>query len=255
MKIILKSTLIILLFSNTIFAQSVLFKNKVSYKETVNLGDGDWDIAYDLYFNNSISLYQQVYGNKDREEKLSEDGSTHVFIFATEKTASYYFFNINSNKIFFGEQIANNYYHFEEDVPIIKWKLINETKKIGGFNCKKAIGKFRGRTYTAWYTEEIPINAGPRKLKGLSGLILEVADDGGVYKAQAINISVGKEYDLGKKVAKINFQRKRLAIDQYAKKKHTEQKDLLNYTNSKLQSGEPLFRMEDQNKREFIELF
>ncbi|WCM41731.1 GLPGLI family protein [Flavobacterium sp. CBA20B-1] len=255
MKKIINIFLILFSLNYSAAAQTTTFKNKVTYKQTLNLGNGNWDVSYDLYFNKDISLYQQVYGKKDREVTHLEDGTISITEFATEKTANYYFSYLNSTKILFGEQIAYDYYHFEEDVPEIKWKLINETKKIGGFTCKKATGKFRGRNYTAWYTEEIPVNAGPWKLKGLTGLILEVADDKGVYKAQAINISLGKDIDLSKKVSKIVFQNKRLEIDQYTKKKKSEQSERLNYINSKLQPGEPLYRMEDQTKPVFIELF
>lgn len=247
--------LLFVIFGLDSYAQVSKFANKIEYKQTLNLGDGDWDIMYNLYFNKDISLYYENYGTKERDETILNDGTVSVVLHTTEKTANYYFYYLNSQKILFGEFIGNDYYHLEEDTPLIKWKLLNETKKIGGFTCKKAIGKFRGRTYTAWYTEEIPVNAGPWKLKGLSGLILEVADDKGVYKAQAVNISLGKETNLDKKVSKIVFQNKRLSIDQYAKKKNSEQKDRLNYLNSKLQPGEPLYRMEDQNKREFIEIF
>ena len=59
----------------------------------------------------------------------------------------------------------------------IKWKLSNETKRINKYLCKKATGKFRGRTYNAWFTEEVPINKGPWKLHGLPGLIVEITDN------------------------------------------------------------------------------
>lgn len=255
MKIIFNVILILLFVNHPSFSQNIPFENQITYKETVNIGDGDWDIFYDLYFNNTISLYHEKYGDKDREVTLLADGSTSIVELATEKTASYYYSYLHSSKMLFGEEIAYDYYHFEEEVPEIKWELFNETKKIGGFICKKATGKFRGRNYTAWYTEEIPVNAGPWKLKGLSGLILEVADDAGVYKAQAINISLGKETDLNKKVSKIIFQTKRRSIDQYAKKKHSEQIDILNYLNAKAGESGTKFSVENQNKREFIELF
>src|SRR5690554_2923442 len=148
--------LIVLLFCNISFSQNSTFKNQITYKETVNIGDGDWDIFYDLYFNNTISLYHEKYGDKDREVTLLADGSTSIVELATEKTASYYYSYLHSSKMLFGEEIAYDYYHFEEEVPEIKWKLLNETKKIGGFICKKATGKFRGRNYTAGTPKKFP---------------------------------------------------------------------------------------------------
>lgn len=73
----------------------------------------------------------------------------------------------------FSTYVWENYVYVKEKKVTIDWKLINETKKIGNFECKKAIGTFRGREYTAWYAEDIPIPYGPWKLQGLPGLILE----------------------------------------------------------------------------------
>lgn len=64
----------------------------------------------------------------------------------------------------------------EDTLPAIKWKLVNETKEIGGYACSKATGTFRGRSYEAWYATAIPVPAGPWKLGGLPGLILEATD-------------------------------------------------------------------------------
>lgn len=56
------------------------------------------------------------------------------------------------------------------------WKITNETKQIQNFTCYKATTSFRGNTFEAWFTPEIPINAGPWKWYGLPGLILEATD-------------------------------------------------------------------------------
>ena len=58
----------------------------------------------------------------------------------------------------------------------INWKVEDSIKIIGGFNCKKAIGEFKGRIYEAWFCPEISIQSGPWKLYGLPGLILEAFD-------------------------------------------------------------------------------
>ncbi|WP_310557213.1 GLPGLI family protein [Flavobacterium sp.] len=66
--------------------------------------------------------------------------------------------------------------YVKEKKATINWKLLAETKKIGNFECHKAKAFFRGREYTAWYTNEIPVPFGPWKLQGLPGLILEAYD-------------------------------------------------------------------------------
>ncbi len=68
------------------------------------------------------------------------------------------------------------------------WTLKNETKKIKSFTCKKATTSFRGRTYTAWYTEELSVIGGPWKFDGLPGLILAVSSDDNVLSIEATKI-------------------------------------------------------------------
>lgn len=59
-----------------------------------------------------------------------------------------------------------------------QWELHpDESKQIAGYEVRKATTHFRGRNYTAWYAPKIPIPAGPWKLGGLPGLILEAYDD------------------------------------------------------------------------------
>ncbi|MDY6994280.1 MAG: GLPGLI family protein, partial [Pseudomonadota bacterium] len=64
-----------------------------------------------------------------------------------------------------------------EKTGSIEWVIKNEYKKIGAFNVQKALTQFRGRKYTAWFSVEIPISAGPWKFHGLPGLILEIQDE------------------------------------------------------------------------------
>ncbi len=64
----------------------------------------------------------------------------------------------------------------KDTARIISWELLNETKNINSFKCQKAKGYFRGRTYTVWFTDDIPVSLGPWKLNGLPGLILEATD-------------------------------------------------------------------------------
>ncbi len=74
------------------------------------------------------------------------------------------------------DNVGMDKFRYREEQPDFNWVISDETKKIGPYECKKAEATFRGRNWTAWYTEEIPVSEGPWKFAGLPGLILMVQD-------------------------------------------------------------------------------
>lgn len=78
--------------------------------------------------------------------------------------------------------LSSEMIYSKEKTPKISWVFQKEIKKIGTFNCKKAIADFRGRKYSCWYTEGIPLPYGPWKLQGLPGLILEAKSEDGFFE-------------------------------------------------------------------------
>ncbi len=69
------------------------------------------------------------------------------------------------------------------------WRMEGGSLSVCGYDCKKATATFRGRNYTAWYTEQIPISDGPWKFWGLPGLILQITDDKKEYNFECIAIN------------------------------------------------------------------
>jgi GLPGLI family protein len=65
---------------------------------------------------------------------------------------------------------------YEEDLPVLDWKISDEKQEILSYNCQKAAISFRGREYEAWFAPDIPIPNGPWKFGGLPGLILKLSD-------------------------------------------------------------------------------
>jgi GLPGLI family protein len=76
------------------------------------------------------------------------------------------------------------------------WKIIDEKKKIGNYNCQKAEVKYGGRNWIAWFTNEIPLQQGPYVFFGLPGLIVKVSDEKFNYDFELIQIKDFKWEDL-----------------------------------------------------------
>ena len=71
----------------------------------------------------------------------------------------------------------SSFFVYSDSVPSMEWNFSDEnTDSIMGYDCHKATVEFAGRSYTAWFTPEIPLPFGPYKFGGLPGLILKVED-------------------------------------------------------------------------------
>lgn len=58
----------------------------------------------------------------------------------------------------------------------ITWKITTETRDIAGYTCRRANAIVMDSIYVvAFYTDEIPVSAGPESFTGLPGMILGVA--------------------------------------------------------------------------------
>ena len=86
-----------------------------------------------------------------------------------------------SGKVYYSERVATDNLLYEEDLPLMNWQIKNATKEVAGYRTQKATTAFAGRTYTAWFTAEIPITEGPHKFSGLPGLIVELSDSRNEY--------------------------------------------------------------------------
>lgn len=87
------------------------------------------------------------------------------------------FTTFGKNFIHLKEVLRLTNYIINDTILPIKWYITKESKKLSSIICQKAVGQFRGRNYTAWFAPSIPLPAGPSKLGGLPGIILEAYDD------------------------------------------------------------------------------
>lgn len=61
--------------------------------------------------------------------------------------------------------------------PDIAWTLSDDTLTVSGYLCQQATATFREVEWHVWYTEEIPSSAGPWRLSGLPGMIVEAKSE------------------------------------------------------------------------------
>lgn len=91
-------------------------------------------------------------------------------------TPNSFYFDVKKGEIISFETVLDSMFITVEKAKNLTWVKTSDTKIIGSYKCKKATCEFRGRSYEAWYAEDIKQSFGPWKLNGLPGLIVETYD-------------------------------------------------------------------------------
>lgn len=119
-------------------------------------------------------------------------------------------------------------YIFTYEEPKLKWEILNDTKDIKGFKSRLAkTTTDTGNTFFAWFTNDVTIQDGPFRFKGLSGLILEVYNKNKTIEIYATDIKKSDEI-----IEPLNYGNdvKTKSKDQFleARKNYTENPSMYN---------------------------
>lgn len=76
------------------------------------------------------------------------------------------------------------------DRPAYSWKLGTEQREFLGYMVQQATAVHDGAEIEAWFTPQIPVQAGPASYGGLPGLILVLSVDGGHLLYSATEVSL-----------------------------------------------------------------
>ncbi len=111
---------------------------------------------------------------KEYEEFLAD-------IINSEKKLEY----VNTNKRAYNSNIFKRYQEKKIDklklfvvdtlISMDNWEILDDTITFMSFKCQKATINYKGLQYEAWFTTQLPYNAGPKEFRGLPGLILKVS--------------------------------------------------------------------------------
>lgn len=132
-----------------------------------------------------ISYYSaqvdSVWALPDRYEIMRRD-INHAFATGTDpmhkRMKTYVYKNYPEGKMTVTDGITLQDYIYEDSLDLQNWEIKDSVKSIMGYQAQMAECSFRGRHWTAWFAEGIPVNNGPWKLGNLPGLIMEAYDDG-----------------------------------------------------------------------------
>lgn len=235
---------IIFLFLATTF-NCLLAQNKtktgIVYYDYVNNHINESYNSY-LIFNNTKSHYVTAkdslgLSDKDNSSKnVDEDVIVEAMDFnnirKTREKGFQVFLDRQKDSMYFSNafSLTSKMIYAKEKTPVIKWVLKPETKKIGNFDCKKAIGIFRGRKYICWYTEQIPLSYGPWKIQGLPGLVLEAKTEDNFFIVyfKKIKYPVSSLRVSSSEKSMLYGGRKFLSMKDYIKKQRDEIKSVDN---------------------------
>ncbi|MCB9308144.1 MAG: GLPGLI family protein [Lewinellaceae bacterium] len=155
----------------------------------------EWKVYTVLYFSATQSRYED---SEERAEPDDEGYSWRKDVYNIKR-------DFESNTIQDAIQLLGKTYVIEDTLIAPEWKILNDIKEVAGHVCMKAFleDTLKQQKITAWFALDMPLSAGPERLCGLPGLILEVDVNDGAMLISADKIDLrklDKELNMPKKL-------------------------------------------------------
>ena len=163
-----------------------------------------------LKVNGNQSNYQTY--NSRNLDSLKQRGTVTDNDYNRYYSRNTYSIIIENNNLTYYEVLYEDEYTYSETLDF-DWKLEEGSMKIKGYTCKKAKVNYGGRTWTAWYTTEIPLNAGPYKFKGLPGLIMKITDSTNSYDFEFYDMAVREAASIDDRYYHLKTKDERIVLD------------------------------------------
>lgn len=85
------------------------------------------------------------------------------------------FMDFKTNIVTANKQIYEQRFLIQDTMRKLKWRITDEVRMIANYKCRKAVTRICDSVVVvAFYTEDIPVSAGPEQFGGLPGMILEL---------------------------------------------------------------------------------
>lgn len=142
-------------------------------------------------------FYSATYRAYEEELRKSVDANNIAVPTSTSARGSLsmdFYRNYPTGKSTYLDKVIREKFRITEPLEQPQWDIIaDSTKQILNYDCQMARCTFKGRTWTAWFTADIPLDNGPWKLCGLPGLILRAYDSKQQYIFDCVGMKQAKE--------------------------------------------------------------
>lgn len=163
---------------------TITYRTKSVRDTTKTDSEGRYDYENDdmqLEVGEKVSyFYSATYRAYEEELRKSVDANNIAVPTSTSARGSIsmdFYRNYPTGKSTYLDKVIREKFRITEPLEQPQWDIIaDSTKQILNYDCQMARCTFKGRTWTAWFTADIPLDNGPWKLCGLPGLILRAYD-------------------------------------------------------------------------------
>jgi len=148
-----------------------------------------------LYIDNDISMFTVFSPQVKELDVKAEDQKgcetcPKTAILMPGKDNYYYYQDLDKHKQYSSYTSFQKKFNVEEDLMSFSiWVMGEKQKEILGYKCQNATIIYKEREWEVYFTNQIPVQFGPWKFSGLSGLILEAKSLDGIYNYTATKIN------------------------------------------------------------------
>lgn len=167
----------------------------------------EWKSYRNLYFSASESKYED---SEERAEPDDEGYSWRKYDYAIRRN----FANGTMHDVL---MLFGKTYIIDDSLRMPEWKILNDMKEVAGHVCMNAAWEdtLKQQKIVVWFALDLPVPAGPERLCGLPGLILEADYNDGAMVITADKIELKKlsnelnppKKEKGKKIDEAEYRR------------------------------------------------
>ena len=180
---------------------TITYRTKSVRDTTKTDSEGRYDYENDdmqLEVGEKVSyFYSATYRAYEEELRKSVDANNIAIPTSTSARGSIsmdFYRNYPTGKSTYLDKVIREKFRITEPLEQPQWDIIaDSTKQILNYDCQMARCTFKGRTWTAWFAADIPLDNGPWKLYGLPGLILRAYDSKQQYIFDCVGMKQAKE--------------------------------------------------------------